>query len=68
MARDEYFGTFTPTKRKRGDDGDEKENKHPRKTMRYAVCIVTRQLIDANQLPRSSAPAPSSTSSSSTSS
>ena len=39
---DNYFGTFTPTKRRRGDDNDNKGNdERAAKTMRYAICATT---------------------------
>ena len=37
LPRDNYFGSFMPTKRARDDDDDDKENDRPRKLMRWAV-------------------------------
>ena len=34
LPRDDYFGTFTPSKRDRDDDEDDKENGPPLKAMR----------------------------------
>lgn len=35
LPRDHYFGSFTPTKRGRDTDDDEKENNRPSKSARY---------------------------------
>ena len=40
LPRDNYFGSFTPTKRARDDEDDDKENDRPRKLMRFAVSCV----------------------------
>ena len=34
LPRDNYFGSFTPTKHGRDDDDEDKENDRPRKLMR----------------------------------
>lgn len=42
LPRDDYFGSFTPTKRGRDDDDDDddKENHRPSKITRYDLCTV----------------------------
>ena len=40
LPRDNYFGSFTPTKRKRENDDDDKENHRSSKTARYVICFV----------------------------
>lgn len=50
---DNYFGSFTPTKRGRDDDDSDKENGPPAaKTMRYVICTTIHYFMNANGLHR----------------
>ena len=51
LPRDDYFGSFTPTKRHRdGDDDDSsKENRRPSKLIRWVFYATSHYFTDINQ-------------------
>ena len=54
LPHDDYFGSFTPTKRSRDDeDDDDKENDRPKlKALRYVLCPVIHHFMSADQRSR----------------